>query len=132
MTKFPQDIQESVAKVVYESRDNTRITVVIALNYGGRDEIISAVNRVVIEKNENEDFGGVTAEEFEEGLYTSGMPDPEIIVRTGGEMRLSGFMPWQSVYSELFFVDTLWPDFMPDQFAKILEEFSVRERRFGK
>lgn len=130
ISRFPQDLQEGLSKVMDESKDNRKITVVMALNYGGREEIMQAVNKVIESKGGNNQR--VTPEEFESCLYTSEIPDPDIIVRTGGDVRLSGFMPWQSVYSELFFVDTLWPDFTPEHFQNILDEYSGRTRRFGK
>jgi len=74
----------------------------------------------------------ITEELFSECLWTAGIPDPDLVIRTGGEKRLSGFLTWQSVYSELFFTDTLWPDFTKEEFLKILTEFGDRERRFGK
>lgn len=79
-----------------------------------------------------ENKGEVTEEMFAEKLYTAGQPDPDLIIRTGGEQRLSGYLPWQGVYSELAFVDTYWPDFSPEVFDTVLSDFASRQRRFGK
>lgn len=124
---FPEDIQANIKKIINDSKSNKKIVVSIGLNYGGRVEIVAAVNKLLKNKVKN-----IDEKIFSEALYTEGMSDPDIIVRTGGEMRLSGFLPWQSVYSELFFVDKYWPDFDEKEFDKILEEYAIRERRFGK
>lgn len=124
---FPKDIAKRLKEIIEESKGNKKITAVFALNYGGRDEILRAVNKTIGNKKKV-----ISAEEFEKYLFTKDMPDPDLIVRTGGEMRLSGYLPWQGVYAELFFVDTLWPDFTTDELQKVLEEYSQRDRRFGK
>jgi undecaprenyl diphosphate synthase len=124
---FPADIVEGVKEIVERSKDNKTITATFALNYGGRREILRVVNQLL--KEGKKDVG---EEEFSEYLYTSDMPDPDMIVRTGGEQRLSGFLPWQGAYSELYFVETLWPDFTEKEFEKAIEEYGRRERRFGK
>jgi|SRR3989344_614662 len=124
---FPDDIQKKVFSIVDGTKDNTKITANFALNYGGRDEILRAVNSL-IEDNVRE----VTEDLFSRYLYTKGQPDPDLIIRTGGEQRLSGFLPWQSIYSELYFTRTLWPDFSAKEFAEALGEYKQRERRFGK
>lgn len=104
----------------------TGMTAVIALSYGGRAEIVRAVARV------HEAGIAVTEETLSSSLDTAGMPDPDIIVRTSGEKRLSNFLPWQSVYSELFFIDTLWPDFTEAEFEDILNQYAMRDRRRGR
>lgn len=125
---FPEDIQQGMGKWLKESKDNTKITVTFALNYGGRDEIIRAVNKWKDEHpREN-----LTSETLTSYLDTASLPDPDLIIRPGGEQRLSGFLPWQSVYSELYFTDVLMPDFSPAEFDKALENFVQRQRRFGK
>ena len=99
----------------------------IALSYGGRHEILQAVNRLLAEgKNE------VTEKEFEEALYTAGIPDPDFIIRTSGEERISNFLLWQSAYAEYYFTKVLWPDFDESELRKALVEFGKRKRRFGK
>lgn len=129
LTKFPKDIQESVAKWVEISKSNTRITVTFALNYGGRDEILRAIKKA----DENgEDFQQLTDEKFSQYLDTSNLPDPDLLIRPGGEQRLSGYLPWQSVYTELYFTDTLMPDIGREELQKAIDEFKNRARRFGK
>ena len=127
LAPFPQDIAEGVGKIMLSSKNNKRITATFALNYGGRAEILRAINKMSNVKTWN-----VSEEEFNKYLYTTGVPDPDLIIRTGGEMRLSGFLAWQSVYSELYFTDTLWPDFNEEEFQKALDEYAKRERRFGR
>jgi len=127
VSKFPKDIAEGIANAEEQSAKNTGINLVIAASYGGRQEIVRAVNRMIDEGKKN-----ITAEDMNTHLDTAGLPDPDIIIRTSGEMRLSGFLPWQSVYSELFFTKTFWPDFSKEEFLNIIEEFGNRERRLGK
>jgi undecaprenyl diphosphate synthase len=129
ISTFPKDLQKEIARVIEESKDNTGIQINIALNYGGREEILQAVQKIVIDKINNED---ITEELFSQYLYTSKQPDPDLIIRTGGAQRLSGYLPWQSVYSELYFTDIYWPDFGVDEFDRAIEEYERRERRFGK
>lgn len=127
MTRFSEDIQENVSEVLEDSRDNTEITVNIALNYGGRAEILRAVSQMI--KNDEKTINEGT---FSSYLYTRGQPDPDLIIRTGGEKRLSGYLPWQSVYSELYFTDVLWPDFNSKEFDRALADYELRSRRFGR
>ena len=124
--KLPDDIQDGIPKLEEDTKDNADLTLVVALSYGGRSEIIEAVNKAleVGEKVDEESFSNL--------LWTKGIPDPDIIIRTGGGKRLSGFLSWQSVYSELFFVDTYWPDFSREEFEKILNDYSKIDRRHGK
>jgi len=136
---FPKDIIKGVNEIVDRSRNNTTITATFALNYGGRKEILLAVNKILKEIpptpfNKGGDEGGRFVDEsiFASYLYTSDLPDPDMIVRTGGERRLSGFLPWQGVYSELYFTDKYWPDFDEKAFDLVLEEYGRRERRFGR
>lgn len=124
--RFARDLQSLMTEVEQETKDGTNGTAVFALSYGGRAEIVHAINRILKEKE------SITEEEFGNYLWTAGIPDPDLIIRTGGVMRLSNFLPWQSVYSELFFTDTLWPDFSKEEFCSILKEYTARERRYGK
>lgn len=103
------------------------MTISLALSYGGRQEIVRAVNEIL-----KEDKKEIAEADIAEHLYTHGIPDPDLIIRTSGEQRLSNFLPWQSVYSELFFTPTYWPAFEKVEFEKILIEFASRERRIGK
>ena len=98
----------------------------VGINYGGRQEISAAVNKLVAEKKE------ITPESIAEALYTAPFGDPDLIIRTGGELRLSNFMLYQAAYSELYFTDVLWPDFDENEFDKAISNFSERQRRFGK
>lgn len=129
LSKFPQDIQESLSRVVEETKTNKRITTVFALNYGGRDEIVRAINKRCQTSAISHQ---ITENEFMKFLDTKDIPDPELIIRTGGEQRLSGFFLWQSQYSELYFPSCYMPDFTSDKLDEAIEEFNNRKRRFGK
>ena len=128
INRFPKDITKKSLEMIQKSKKNTQITVTFALNYGGRDEILRAVKKIVKEKIPAKK---ITEEVFASCLDTYGIPDPDLIIRTGGEKRLSGYLPWQSVYSELYFTNTLFPDFTPSKLKKALKDFSTRHRRFG-
>lgn len=128
MSRFSPDIQEGMKRVMKESEKNNRITVTFALNYGGRDEIRRAVNRIVSDSAGQQ----IGLTDIEKCLDTAGIPDPDLIIRTGGDYRLSGFLMWQSAYSELYFIETLFPDFTPEKFEEAIEEYQRRQRRFGK
>lgn len=129
LTRFSKDLQKKLKDSEAKTSKNKGPHVYFALNYGGRQEIISAVKKIILEGCKEE---SITEEFFAKHLQTYPMPDPDIIIRTSGEMRLSGFLPWQGVYSELFFTKTLWPDFSKEEFLKIIEEYNSRERRIGK
>lgn len=129
LKRFAKDIQENITKAVNKTKNNKGINVYFALNYGGKDEILSAVREIVKKNPKKEE---ITEEYFAKHLQTHPMPDPEIIIRTSGEKRLSNFLPWQSVYSELFFIEKNWPDFDEKEFKKVIEEYNQRERRMGK
>ena len=109
-----------------KSNQNTDKTLIIAINYGGRQEIVAAVNKIIKEGKE------VTVEEISANLYTAPYGEPDLIIRTGGELRLSNFLLYQGAYSELYFTDVLWPDFDEEEFDKAITEFGTRKRRFGK
>lgn len=121
MQRFPKDIQEGVEFWVKETAQNQKLTVTFALNYGGRDEIRRAVK-----------LGGENFEAFLDTKRLVDLPDPDLLIRPGGEQRLSGFLTWQSVYTELYFTDVLMPDFDETEFARALAECAKRQRRFGK
>lgn len=122
---FPDDVRSIMEEIVAENTDEGAKTVNIALNYGGRAEIVRAA-RLAAESGE------ITESTIEQNLYTHALPPLDMIIRTGGEKRLSNFMLYQSAYSELFFTDTLWPDFEKTELIAFLEEFNRRSRRFGK
>lgn len=128
INKFPKDIAQKSLDLITKSKGNSVITTTFALNYGGRDEILRAVKKIVKDKLKPEE---ISEEVFGSYLDTAGLPDPDLIIRTGGDKRLSGYLPWQSVYAELFFTPTLFPDFAPKELGKILEDFGQRDRRFG-
>ena len=105
------------------------MTLILALSYSGRWEIVNAVNKIMKEKNLRKEL---TEEVFQQYLNTKGVPDPELLIRTSGEHRISNFLLWQIAYSELYFTDTLWPDFRKEDLLKAIIDYQKRERRFGK
>lgn len=125
ISKFSEDIKESLTAVQEQTKDNAKITAVFALNYGGRDEVLRAVSKM-------REKTLVTENDFSDALDTQGIPDPDMIVRTGGEQRLSGFLPWQGVYSELYFPSWYMPEFTSEKLDAVIGEFKNRQRRFGK
>ncbi len=129
LTMFPKDIREKTRQWMEKTKDNKKITVNIALSYGGRDEIIRAVKKL---SNLKRQFDNLTIQQFNNFLDTVGQPDPDLLIRTGGEKRLSGFLLWQMEYTELYFTDVYWPDFTPEEFKKAINEYQYRQRRFGK
>jgi len=125
---FPRKVVRAIEKMLKIVKKHERLKVNIALNYGGRSEIIRAVKEIVDQ--------GIPAEKINEKvfgkfLYTNGEPDPDLLIRTGGEKRLSNFLLWQLSYSELYFTNTLWPDFSPAKLDKAILEYQKRSRRFG-
>ncbi len=124
--RFSSDVQEAFVQAENITKEGSK-TLWLAISYGGRAEILHAVNTLIQEGKTN-----ISETDFENTLWTAGMPDPDIIIRTSGEQRVSGFLPWQGVYSELFFTKTYWPGFSREEFNEILKEFSERERRHGK
>ena len=111
---------------------NTGLNVNIALNYGGREEILNAVNSLNEDMKKGKLKGKITEKRLQKYLYTSDIPDPDLVIRTSGEQRLSNFLLWQSAYSELYFTDVYWPDFRKAEFCKAVLDFQQRKRRFGK
>jgi undecaprenyl diphosphate synthase len=131
--RFPEKLQKVLLDIQEKSKNNPGPHIYLAMNYGGRAEILSAVKKIVSENpNNNLQPEQITEAYFAKHLQTGDMPDPDIIIRTSGEQRLSGFLPWQGVYSELFFTQTMWPDFSKEEFLKIMEEYAERDRRHGK
>lgn len=130
MGRFAPDIQEGMKKAMEASNKNDKITVTFALNYGGRDEIVRAIRRLLEDSRKQETV--ISQDLFGKYLDTAGMPDPDLIIRTGGEQRTSGFLMWSGAYSELYFTDTLFPDFGAAELDKAIEEYQTRQRRFGK
>ncbi len=126
LSALPADIQEGIQASVVKTAANTGITLVLAVNYGGRDEIVRAVRKLVNDGQE------ITAESIGHSLDTTDIPDPDLIVRSGGEKRTSGFMLWQSEYAEYAFVDEYFPAMTPEILESCVREFESRQRRFGK
>ena len=131
LSKIPNSLTKTILDWVQRSKKNKKITVTMAINYGGRNEILRAIQHLLRAKSK-EQRAKISEEDFSNYLDTTGMPDPDLIIRTGGAQRLSGFLPWQSVYSEFYFTETLMPDFTVDKFNEALKEYLRRQRRFGK
>ncbi len=130
---LPKDVQEAAKKAMESTRHYDKYVVNLAVAYGGRQEIIDAVKKLVtLAKNNGMCAEKINEEMFREFLYTNGAPDPDLIIRTSGEQRLSGFLLWQAAYAELFFTPQLWPEFSKKEFMRAVEEYNNRERRFGK
>lgn len=132
-SQLPPDCQNNLAWAMNQTKNNTGLTLILALSYGGRREIINAVKQLAAEVKS----GKVAPEEINERvlenyLQTSGIPDPELLIRTSGEMRVSNFLLWQIAYTELFITPTLWPDFRREHLYEAIWSYQQRERRFGK
>ncbi|MBM4453571.1 MAG: isoprenyl transferase [Chloroflexi bacterium] len=125
---LPQKIQKRIREAVEQTKNNTGMTLCLAFNYGGRDEIVQAARRMVSDKLNVKKINETT---FSKYLYSEDIPDPDLIIRTGGEMRLSNFLTWQSAYAEIYFTPVLWPDFDKKEIEKALATYSKRQRRFG-
>lgn len=126
LERFPDGMQRMISQAVEQTAANTGLTLTFALSYGGRQEILQAAQKLADQR-----VGEVTEELFSESLYDADLPDVDLLIRTSGEKRLSGFLPWQAAYAELYFTDTLWPDFGPADLAAALADFAGRKRRFG-
>ncbi|MGV8085095.1 MAG: polyprenyl diphosphate synthase [Candidatus Bilamarchaeum sp.] len=124
---FPKEIQQMIKKAEEVSGNNSKYQLNLLLSYGGREEIVDAVNQII-----KEGLREVDEEALSNHMYTKGLPDPDLIIRTSGEQRLSGLLPWQSCYSEFYFSKKLWPDFSKEDFADAINEYERRTRRFGK
>ncbi len=128
LERIPPKLRQKVQDAIELTRDNQRLVLNVAFDYGGRVELVDAIRRIIAD--------GVPAEQVDESLisrylYTAGLPDPDLIIRTGGEMRVSNFLIWQGAYAEFYVTATLWPDFGKDELYKALENYNQRERRFG-
>lgn len=129
LERLSRPLQKKVRQAIDLTKDNQRLILNIAWNYGGRDEIVHVIQSVLQEGLAPED---ITEEVVEEHLYTRGCPDPDLVIRTSGEFRISNFLLWQSAYSEWYFTPVLWPDFGREELRKAIEVFAGRERRFGR
>jgi undecaprenyl diphosphate synthase len=130
--RLSADIIDLIETAERDTADNTRLTLTIALSYGGRAEIVSAT-RTIAERVANGEitYDEIDEELFSSALFTTEIPDPDLLIRTSGEQRISNFLLWQLAYTELVFVDTLWPDFADEHFEFAVKEFQSRERRYG-
>ena len=132
ITVLSQNMQKSIINCMERTKNNTGVTFNIALNYGGRDEIIKAVKNIASQVKNNElEIDSINEEIIANNLYTEGQPDPDLLIRTSGEIRLSNFLPWQLVYSEFLFIDKNWPDFTEEDLDNAIIEYQKRTRKFG-
>jgi undecaprenyl diphosphate synthase len=132
LEKLPEESAEAALYAVRTTAENTGLVFSIAINYGGRAEIVRAARRLA----EKAAKGEISPEEISEAsiseeLYTAGMPDPDLVIRTGGEHRLSNFLTWQTAYSEVYVTDVYWPDFTPEEYDKALDWYAGRARKYG-
>ena len=132
ITALSQRMQKSIINCMERTKNNTGVTFNIALNYGGRDEIIKAVQTIAKQVKDNElKIEDIKEKTISDNLYTAGQPDPDLLIRTSGELRLSNFLPWQVVYSEFLFIDKNWPDFTEQDLDYAIIEYQKRTRKFG-
>jgi undecaprenyl diphosphate synthase len=129
ITKLPNDIQDLIHNAILDTAKNTKITFIVGLNYGGRDEIFRAMKKML---KDNPKIESIEKDSLDDYLDTGDIPDPDFIIRTGGQKRLSGFLLWQSEYAEFSFVDTYFPDMNKGAFQKCLDDFSNRVRKYGQ
>ncbi len=126
---LPVNVQGAIKRAVELTSDNTSLTLNLAINYGGRQEIVDAIHSCLVEWKDAPSY--LDEEVFSRYLYTDGMPDVDLVIRTAGEFRLSNFLIWQTAYSEYYFTDALWPDFDTKELEKALQAYGERQRRFG-
>ncbi len=135
LDRLPEDVKEAITRSEESTKDHDQYILNMAIGYGGREEIVDAVKMALAgkqAKSVDELAQGLTAEDITKHLYTSGIPDPDLIIRTSGEVRMSGFLLWQSAYSEFYFCDALWPAFRRIDFLRAIRSFQHRTRRFGR
>jgi len=131
--RLPENVQQVLHKTMTLTKKNNGLMLNLALSYGGRDEIVRMVREIATKTKEGKiDPDLITPGLISDFLYTKGMPDPDLLIRTSGEMRISNFLLWQIAYTEIFVTETLWPDFSKQEFLQILKHYQRRERRFGK
>lgn len=131
--KLPPDVRQELDKTLELTGNNEEMILNLALSYGSREELTRAVQKIAVKLASKQlSTEDITEDLISAHLYTSGMPDPDLIIRTSGEYRLSNFLLWQAAYSELYITDTLWPDFTKEEFIEILKNYQTRDRRFGK
>ncbi len=133
MDRLPDNVREVLQDSMAKTCHNSKLTLNLALSYGARDEIVRAVKRIAEKCVEGDtSVSNIDADMFSDHLYTRGLVDPDLLIRTGGEARLSNFLLWQASYAEILFTDVMWPDFRKKEFLQAIAEFQRRERRFGK
>jgi len=131
--RLPQAVQDEIQRTRDATKTNTGMCLSLALSYGGRAELVRAVQNIAGKVQAgNLKLGAITQETVTSHLYTADMPDPELLIRTSGEMRISNFLLWQIAYSEIYITDTLWPDFTMEELIRILKAYQSRDRRFGR
>ena len=128
LSGLPVSVQTEILNVAKDTKDFKGLTVVLAINYGGRDEILRGIKKL---NSKNIDFDSITEKQLSESFDIPELPDVDLLIRTGGEYRLSNFLLWHAAYAELLFTDTLWPDYNAEEFEKNIQEFKNRNRRFG-
>tara|TARA_B100002003_G_scaffold249346_1_gene285427 strand:- start:1304 stop:2053 length:750 start_codon:yes stop_codon:yes gene_type:complete len=131
--RLPKNVQQALNRTMEATKHQNGMVLNLALSYGGRAEIVRMVQRIAKKVTGGViDQEKITSDVISDHLYTKGLPDPELLIRTSGEMRISNFLLWQIAYTEIFITETLWPDFSEDEFIQILKEYQRRERRFGR
>jgi len=131
--RLPEDVRTVLQQTIGETSACAAMTLNLALNYGGRSELVDAVRRIAQHcQDGTAEWQSIDETTIHQHLFTAGQPDPDLLIRTGGEHRLSNFLLWQASYAELYFTDIKWPDFRKDQFIAAIDDFSRRQRRFGK
>ena len=132
ISALSEGLQKSIKKCEERTKDNDGILFCIGINYGGRDEIVHAVKNIAEDvKNNKLDVDDISEKLIDDYLYTAGIPDPDLVIRTSGELRTSNFLPWQIVYSEFLFLDKYWPDFSEEDIDLAIEDYQRRNRKFG-
>ncbi len=128
LDRLPESLRTKVERAIEMTKNNERITIILAFNYGGRDEIVHAIRKMLKDGVDPEKVDDALVSQY---LFTSGIPDPDLVIRTSGEQRISNFLTWQTVYSELYFPKVLWPDFDEEALKKAIIAYGDRDRRFG-
>jgi undecaprenyl diphosphate synthase len=129
LTKLSDKLQKVIKNAIEKTQNNNGVNLQIALNYGSRDEIVNAVKNII---NDKVSIDNINSELLSEYLYTSGIPDPDLLIRTGGEKRISNYLLWQIAYSEIIVIEDFWPEFGKDLLSECIKEFGKRQRRYGK